>query len=284
MSVEIRYTPSGPLQGGSPRPFRHVILMVRELFSSRELTWRLFLRDFSARYRQTVLGIAWAILMPLATVGVFIILNRAGVLEIGEVPVPYPIFAILGLTAWNLFAGGITAASNSIINAGSMVVKINFPKISLVIAAVGQAIVNLFIMVVLLIILFLWYGIIPNVPGILLAFLALIPLYLLTLGVGFILSLAAGVLRDIPNVMGIAMTVLLFLTPVLYLAPPATALGAINLWNPLNYLVNGVRDLVLGGTINAPFGYLYSAIFAVAIFLLGWRVFYFAQTRIAERI
>lgn len=235
-------------------------------------------------YLQSVLWVAWAILMPLATVGVFVILNRAGVLEIGEVPVPYPIFALLGLAAWNLFAGGITAASNSIINAGSMVVKINFPKISLVIAAVGQTIINLFIMIVLLTVIFVWYGITPSVPGILLAFLALIPLYLLTLGLGFILSLAAGVLRDIPNVIGIVMTALLFLTPILYLAPPETALGAINQWNPLNFLVNGVRDLVLGGTMNAPLGYLCSAIFAIAVFLLGWRVFYFAQTKIAERI
>jgi lipopolysaccharide transport system permease protein len=183
MNMEIRYIPSGPLQEGIPGPFQHIVLMFQELLNARELTWRLFLRDFSARYRQSVLGVAWAILMPMATAGVLIILNRAGVLEIGEVSVPYPIFALLGLTAWNLFAGGITAASSSIINAGSMVVKINFPKISLVIAAVGQAIVNLFIMIILL----------------------------------------------------------------------ATAF----VWNPLNYLVNGVRDLVLGGTINAPSGYFY---------------------------
>lgn len=284
MSVEIRYTASGPLPEGISGPFRHITLMIRELFSARELIWRFFLRDFSARYRQSVLGIAWAVMMPLATVGIFVILNRAGILEIGELPVPYPVYALLGLASWNLFAGGITTASGSIIAAGSMVVKINFPKISLVIAATGQAIINFFIMTVLLIGIFLWYGISPSVSGILLAFLALIPLYLLTLGLGFIFSLAAGVLRDIPNVIGLAITALLFLTPILFPAPPATAFEVINQWNPLNFLVNGVRDLVLGGTMNALSGYLYSAIFAIAIFLLGWRVFYLAQTKIAERI
>lgn len=284
MSAGIRYTPSGPLHEGLSGPFCHIILMFRELLSARGLIWRLFLRDFSARYRQSVLGVAWAVLMPLATVGIFVVLNRSGVLKISKVPIPYPAYALLGLTIWNLFSVGIVAASNSIINAGSMVVKINFPKISLVIAATAQAIVGMFIMGLLLIPIFFWYGITPSVPGILLAFLALLPLYLLTLGLGFILSLAAGLLRDIPNVMGIAMPALMLLTPILYPAPRLTAFEYINAWNPLNYLVNGVRDLVLTGTINAPSGYLYSVIFALAVFLLGWRVFYFAQTKIAERI
>ena len=140
------------------------------------------------------------------------------------------------------------------------------------------------IMIVLLTIIFLCYGITPNVWGIFLAFLALLPLYLLTLGLGFILSLVAGVLRDIPNIMGIATYALMLLTPVLYPTPRATAFEHINLWNPLNYLVNGVKDLVMRGTIDTPLGYLYSAIFAVIVFLLGWRVFYFAQTKIAERV
>ena len=65
MSVEIKYTPSGPIHEGISGPFRHIILMFQELLSVRELIWRLFLRDFSARYRQSVLGVAWAILMPL---------------------------------------------------------------------------------------------------------------------------------------------------------------------------------------------------------------------------
>jgi len=284
MNREIRYTASGPQPEGTSGPFCHIILMFRELLSARELTWRLFLRDFNAHYRQSVLGIAWAVLMPLVTAGIFVILDRAGVLEIGEIPIPYPVFALLGLTIWHLFSVGIIAASNSIINAGSMVVKINFPKISLVIAATGQAIVGILIMIPLLAALFLWYGITPSVPGIFLAFLAIIPLYLLTLGLGFILSLAAGVLRDIPNAMGVVMTALLLLTPILFQAPQTTVFEYINAWNPLNFLVNGVRDLVLLGTMNAPSGYLYSAIFAIVIFLLGWRVFYFAQTKIAERI
>ena len=284
MSVEIQYTPSGPVHKGISGPFRHIILMVRELINARELIWRLFLRDFSARYRQSVLGVAWAVIMPIVTVGIFVVLNRSGLLKIGEISVPYPAYALLGLTIWNLFSVGITASSNSIISAGAMVVKINFPKISLVIASTGQAIVELFIRIILLIIIFFYYGISPNIPGVFLAFLALVPLYLLTLGMGFILSLASGVLRDIPNIMGIAIYALMLFTPVLYPLPQATTFEYINIWNPLNYLVNGVRDLLLGGVINTPLRYFYSTIFGVTVFFLGWRVFYFVQTKIAERV
>ena len=103
--------------------------MLSELYESRELTLRLFLRNFKAKYRQTVLGFLWAVIMPLMTVGTFVFLNRAGVLNIGEVEIPYPAYALLGLTIWQVFAGGIRSCSNSIVAGGSMVVKINFPKV-----------------------------------------------------------------------------------------------------------------------------------------------------------
>ena len=87
-------------------PNRHLKLGIRiwaemfqELIRSRELIWRLFLRDFLAKYKQTVLGILWAIIMPLLMVGTFVFLNRAGVINIGKTEIPYPVFALLGLSS-----------------------------------------------------------------------------------------------------------------------------------------------------------------------------------------
>ena len=74
--------------------------MFRELAGSRELIWRLFIRDFLAKHKQTILGVLWAIIMPLLMVGTFIFLNRTGVLNIGKTDVPYPVFALLGLSIW----------------------------------------------------------------------------------------------------------------------------------------------------------------------------------------
>ena len=79
---------------------------------------------------------------PIITVGIFVFLNRAGILNIGETSVPYPIFALMGISIYGIFSTGLSVCSNSIIGAGSMVVKINFPKISLVIASMGQSLVD----------------------------------------------------------------------------------------------------------------------------------------------
>ena len=124
--------------------------MAISLFRSRELIWRLFLRDFSAKYRQSLLGILWALLNPIITVGIFVFLNRAGILNIGETSVPYPIFALTGLSIYGIFSTGLSVCSNSIIGAGSMVVKINFPKISLVIASMGQSLVDFLVRLLLI--------------------------------------------------------------------------------------------------------------------------------------
>ena len=100
--------------------------MFRDLIRSRELTGRLFIRDFLAKYKQTVLGILWAAIMPLVMVGTFIFLNRSGVVNIGKTDIPYPVFALLGLSIWQLFATGLTACTNSILQHGGIVAKINF--------------------------------------------------------------------------------------------------------------------------------------------------------------
>ena len=161
---------------------------------SRELVWRLFLRDFSARYRQSLLGILWAIINPLITVGIFVFLNRSGILNIGETPVPYPVFAMIGISIYGIFSAGLSTCSNSIVGAGPMVVKINFPKISLVVAAMGQALVDFLVRLAVLVVVFVIFGIAPKWTSVFLPFV-LLPIILLTLGMGLILSLLAGVFR-----------------------------------------------------------------------------------------
>ena len=122
---KITYKPKGPSIEGRSGPFLTTRLMWQELLSSRELIWRLFLRDFCAKYRQSVLGVLWVLIMPLVAVGMFVVMNKAGILNISDVGIPYPLYAIIGLTAWNLFAVGLTASSQAIVGAGSMVMRIS---------------------------------------------------------------------------------------------------------------------------------------------------------------
>jgi lipopolysaccharide transport system permease protein len=276
----VVYSPDRLIQIGFLNVWREMLL---SLFQSRELIWRLFLRDFSAKYRQTLFGFLWAVINPVIVVGVFILLNKSGILNIGETTVPYPLYALIGISLYSIFSTGLSAAANSIIGAGPMVVKINFPKISLVISSFGQALVEFAVRIVLIAAVFVIFGIIPKWTTILLP-LAIVPIILFTFGIGFVLSLLAGIFRDTPNITSLFTTFLLFLTPVLYQPPKAGTFVILNALNPLNHLITGCRDLILLGGINNVFGFLCSTVFAIILFLFSWRVFHLAETRIAERI
>ncbi len=257
--------------------------MVRELFAGHELVWRLFVRDFAARYRQTMLGVLWAVIMPLVVVGTFIFLNSSGVLNIGEIDIPYPAYALLGLTFWQIFAGGIVNCSNSIVKAGTMVAKIKFPREALVVSSMGQTFVETMVRAALVVLAFSYYGVIPAWTTALLPF-AVLPVILFTLGLGFFLSLINAVMRDVANVVNILTTFLLFLTPVLYPEPEAKIFRVFTRFNPLAPLVNGPRDLVIRGEFADPWGFTWASLLAVVLFVVGWRFFYLAQMRMAERM
>jgi lipopolysaccharide transport system permease protein len=257
--------------------------MVASLFMSRELIWRLFLRDFNAKYRQSLLGVGWALLNPVITVGLFVFLNRAGILNIGATTVPYPVFALIGMSLYGIFSTGLAASSNSIIGAGSMVVKINFPKISLVVASVGHAVVEFAVRLVLIAIVLVVYGVTPSWTAIFLPF-ALLPLTLLTLGIGLILSLLAGIFRDIIYIVSFFTMLLLFLIPVLYPPPLTGMLVRLNKWNPVSHLIVGCRDLLISDRLSDPSGFTFAVFCSISIFLVSWRLFFLSEPRIAERV
>lgn len=274
------YSPDRILKIGLVAAWRELFL---SLIRSRELIWRLFLRDFSAKYRQSLLGVLWAVLNPLITVGIFVFLNKSGVFNIGSIDVPYPAFALVGLTVWALFATGLTVSSNSIVAAGAMVTKINFPKSSLVIASMGQAVVEFMVRLCLTIIVFVIYGIVPAWTAVLLP-LAAIPVFLLTLGMGFFLALLTGIFRDTVHVVVLFTTFLLFLVPVLYPIPDSGLFAAVNAFNPLSHLIVGFRDLVFLGKLSSPAGYFGSCLFSLVVFLFFWRFFQIVEPKIAERV
>lgn len=257
--------------------------MAISLFQSRELIWRLFLREFSAKYRQSLLGISWALLNPIVTVGIFVFLSRAGILNIGETSVPYPVFALIGVSIYGIFSTGLSVCSNSIIGAGPMVVKINFPKISLVIASMGQAVIDFLVRLALIIIIFIVYSITPQWTLFIFPFTVL-PLVLLTLGLGLILSLLAGVFRDVIHLVSFFTTLFLFMMPVLYPAPQAGIFAALNAWNPLSHLIVGCRDILISGSFSDFYSFLWASAFSILLFLVSWRIFYISETRIAERV
>lgn len=255
--------------------------MFRELWASRELICRLFIRDWSARYRQAALGYLWALIMPFVAIGTFAFLSSAGVLNIGSTDAPYPIFALIGVTVWQLFSSGLAAGCNSIVGAGGMVSKINFPREVLVFSSVSQAFFEFLIKTVLIAVLFLVYRYKPS-WGIVLSPLTLIPMVALTLGLSLMLSLVNGIIRDTANMVALLTTFLMFLTPVLY--PVSDQGNPLFALNPLTPLVNAPRDLIIYGHIRDQFSFFVASALSILIFFISWRAFHLVETKIPERL
>lgn len=255
----------------------------RELFRTRWLTYQLFKRDFLAMYKQAVIGFVWAFVVPIVGMGTFLVLNQSGVLTIGDIGVPYPLYAILGLAYWQLFSTGIVACTNSLVNAGIMIKKINFSKKSLVIAAIGQSMIPFIVQICLVIGLFIYYGVAPSI-AILLAPFLMVPIILVTLGLGFLLSLLNGVVRDVGNIVPVLSTFLMFLTPILYARPTSGLLADLTDLNPLYYMVAGARDVILTGGFGEWQGLLLSYALSVLVFISCLIFFHLTEVRVAERI
>jgi len=279
VSEERIYTPSAQTGWG----FKTWREMFIELIGSRELIWRLFMRDFSARYKQSVLGILWVLILPLIAVATFVLLNLSGLLKVGDTGIPYPVYALLGLTIWQFFAGGLTACCNSIVAGGSMVVKINFPKEILVVAAMGEVIFELLVRLGLLAVVIIIFKVVPMWTVVFFPF-TLLPLLMLTVGLGFFLSLMNGLLRDVANIVALATTFLMFFTPVVYPAPKTGLLAKLMTINPLAWLVTASRDMFFTGYMTAPAEFMWGSALAAILFLFAWRVFHLVEPRLAERV
>jgi lipopolysaccharide transport system permease protein len=274
------YEPDNSLKKGYLSIFSQIFI---ELKQNRWLTYQLFKRDFLSTYKQSFFGVMWAIILPLVSIGIFIVLNRSGVLNIGDIGAPYSIYALLGMAFWQFFSNGMVACSNSLVNAGPMILKINFSKKSLVIAAAAKAIVPFIIQIIIVSVLLVGYGMTPSIAGLLIP-VFMIPLILFTIGLGFFASLVNGVIRDFGNIISIFLTFMMFLTPVLYAKPRIGVLATLTKYNPLYYLVSVPRNLVLKGVILEWEGFLIVCLISVILFLGCLYAFHLTETRVAERI
>ena len=276
----VTYEPDNSLKKGYAFLLRDI---VNEFIVNRWLFGQLFKRDFLAVYKQSFIGVFWALIIPLISVGTFVLLNRSGIFVAGSINAPYPVYAVLGMAFWQLFSTGLIAGSNSLVKAGSMVVKINFSKKSLVLASSSQGIVSFAVQLLLGVILCFVYGIIPKWQILFVPF-AILPLLLLTFGLSLLLAVLNGVMRDVGNVITFLLTFLMFLTPVLYAAPESGFLAELMRLNPLSYLISAPRQLILYGTIYEWRGFMYSSLISVFIFIFCLLAFHLTETRVAERI
>lgn len=224
-------------------------LELRDLWAFRELLYFLTWRDVKVRYKQTVLGIAWAVIQPLFTMLIFTLFfgRLAGVPSDN---IPYPIFAYAGLLPWTFFANAISNSGNSLVGSAHLITKVYFPRMIIPGAAVAAGMVDFAIAFVILILLMIYYGVM--VTWSLLMFPVVVALTtLLALGVGMWLSALNVKYRDVRFALPFLIQLWMFVSPVIY---PASFLPLKWRWllalNPMTGIIEAYRSSLFGRSFN----------------------------------
>jgi len=265
-----------------PRPGWR-LLNLRELWRYRELILLLTWRDVSVRYKQTVLGVAWVVLQPLAMMAAFsLFLARVG--GIAEQVELYPLFVLLGLLSWTFFSGIITSSGNSLVGNQSLITKVYFPRLIIPLSAAGVSLVDLFVGLVLLAIVMGIFGVAPGMAVFLLP-VTIVLLAIAALGFGILLSALTVAYRDFRYVIPFAMQFWMFATPVIYM--PVELLGpttqAVLPLNPAYGLILNFRNCVVGQPLDWRALGISSAV-SVGVFVVGALYFRRVERNFADII
>lgn len=257
--------------------------MFKDLIESRELAWRLFVRDVSAQYRQSILGILWAFVPPIMAAAIFILLQSRGILNVGETSIPYPVYVLVGTMLWQLFTESLNAPLKSATMSKSMLAKVNFPYEALIVSAIYGVLLNLLIKIAVLVVIFIYFGV-DVYWAILLTPVALIMLMLFGIGVGLLLTPVGMLYTDITSALPVITQLWFFLTPVIYPPPDTMPLSLLSLINPVSPLLVGARDLMTVGAIADLGPYLIACGVTVIILFIAWILYHVSQPIIIERI
>jgi lipopolysaccharide transport system permease protein len=253
-----------------------VDLKLRELWAYRELLYFLTWRDIKVRYKQTVLGAAWAILQPFMTMVVFSLFfgGLAGIKPGSDIP--YPVFSYAGLVPWTFFTYGLTQSSNSLVGNAQLIKKVFFPRLVVPIASVLSGVVDFTLAFLVLIGMMLVFGIAPTINLLWLPFFLLLA-FVTALGVGLWLSALNVEYRDIRYMVPFLTQFWMFISPVVY---PSSLiendlLRTLYGLNPMVGVLDGFRWAILG-TAGAP-GVMVGVSAVVATALLVSGTFYFRR-------
>jgi len=251
-----------------------VSLNLKDLWEYRELLYFLAWRDIKIRYKQTVLGAAWAIIQPLFTMLVFSLFFG----KLAKMPsdgIPYPLFSYAALVPWAFFANGFNQSSNSLVGSSHLITKVYFPRLVVPISSVISGILDFALAFIVLLGMTLYYGIIPTLNVIWLPFLLLLA-FVTALGVGMWFSALNVQFRDVRYVLPFLTQFWMFATPIVYPSsllpePWRTVYGL----NPMVGVVEGFRWALLG-TQTAPGPIVIVSLLAALAILIGG-AFYFRR-------
>ncbi len=243
-----------------------------EIWDYRELLYFFSWRDLKVRYKQTIIGVLWAIIQPLFAMVVFSFFFG----QLARIPsdgVPYPIFVYTGLLFWQFFSDSLGDVSNSLVGNQAIITKVYFPRITLSISPIVTKLIDFAIGGIILGGLMLWYGVTPRPESVLAIPLLVLITFMCAMGTGLTLAAINVKYRDVRYVLPYFIQLLIFVTPVIYPASIAGKYSKLLALNPMMGVIQNARAALLG---TAPVNWLLISIsfgVCLALMILGFYVF-----------
>jgi lipopolysaccharide transport system permease protein len=273
------YTPDSSLAN----PIKMLRAMFADLFASRELAWRLAVRDISAQYRQAFLGILWAFILPLANTFAWIFLNRSGVVRVAETALPYPIYVFTGTMLWAIFMDALNAPLQQAIAAKPMLAKLNFPREALIVSGIYQTLFNAAIKIVLLLGALIFMGINPGFSLLFFPF-GVISLVLVGTALGLLITPVGMLYTDVGRGLPLLMQFLMYVTPVVFSMPKAGWAATLFTLNPLTPVILTSRDWLTGFHPEYLGYFLLVNTITLLLLLVVWVIYRLAMPILIERV
>ncbi|EGV15818.1 ABC transporter permease [Thiocapsa marina] len=231
------YTPESSLAS----PAKMIRDMLRDLLASRELAWRLAVRDISAQYRQAALGLLWAFILPLANTLIWVFLSSSGIVSVGETALPYPVYVFTGSMLWAILMDAINAPLQQTIAAKGMLAKLNFPREALIVSGIYQTLFNAGIKIALLMAVLPFMGVDLG-WNLLLLPIGLFSLVLVGTALGLLITPVGVLYTDIGKALPLLMQFLMYVTPVVFPMPKEGFAATVFSLNPLSPIILTARD------------------------------------------
>jgi len=257
--------------------------MLRDLVASRELAWRLAVRDISSQYRLAFLGFLWAIILPLANTVVWVMLSQSGIVTVSGTGLPYAAYVFTGTMLWATLMDALNMPLQVLSASKAMLAKINFPRGALLVAGVYQTLFNAFIKTVIMVVALALMGIYPG-WSLLLFPLGLFSLILVGTAIGLLITPIGLLYGDVGRGIPVLMQFLMYLTPVVLPMPQGGLLAKLFHFNPMTPLIATARGWLTGGVLEPSGYFLLVNLAALAVLLMMWVVFRLAMPILIERM
>ena len=275
----VVYTPESPLR----KPMRLFGAVFHDLWAGRELAWRLAVRDITAQYRQTALGLLWVFILPLANAAVWLFLNGSGIVTPGDTGLPYPVYVFAGTMLWSVFMDAANAPLQQTTAAKPMLAKINFPREALILSGIYQTLFNAAIKITVMIPVVIFLGVAPEWS--LLVFpLGVLSLVVAGTALGLLLTPIGMLYTDVGKSIPLLLQFLMYLTPVVFAMPSTGWAAVIVQHNPITPLIVTTRDWLLGAGPDYLTYFIVVNIVMATLLLAMWIVYRAAMPLLIERM